>query len=80
MFPNDKDGRSPNAHSAPTEVINGELHGAYIQHVDTSKPLGKLVENYANQKWWKGFYIGWSSGLIVAAVSFICSSKLKKGL
>ena len=78
MLPNDKDERSSTA--PPPTFVNGEIHGAYIQHVDTSKPLGKLVENYANQKWWKGFYIGWSSGLIVAAVSFICSSKLKKGL
>ena len=35
-------------------IGDGELHGAYIKNVDKSKTLGRMVENYADQKWWKG--------------------------
>ena len=44
-------------------IGDGQLHGAYIKNVDKSKPFGRMVENYADQKWWKGFWIGWTTGL-----------------
>jgi len=47
-----------------TKIVDqGELHGLYIQNVDTTKPFGRIIENYANKKWWNGFYIGCSSSL-----------------
>jgi hypothetical protein len=50
-------------------VGDGELYGAQIKNVDTTKPFGRMVEDYANRKWWKGFCIGYSSavgGVIIA--------------
>lgn len=46
----------------------------------SSSMIDNAIENYAYQKWWQGFYIGWSSALAMAAVSFVCFSSLKKGL
>ena len=42
---------------------SGEIYGAHIKNVDTTKPLGRLVENYANKKWWQGFWVGWGSAI-----------------
>ena len=30
--------------------------------VDSSKPVGGLIEKYSNYKWWQGFYSGVSTG------------------
>jgi len=37
---------------------NSEIQNAYIQSVDVTKPVGRMVEYYANQKYWQGFYTG----------------------
>ena len=35
----------------------------WIESVDESKPLGKLVAHYAKQKWWEGFFTGYFGGI-----------------
>jgi hypothetical protein len=36
----------------------------YVESIDPSKPLGKLILNYVNKKWWNGFSFGFCSGII----------------
>lgn len=54
-----------------TKIGQRELHGAYIESVDTSKPFGRIVENYARQKWWQGFYIGWTTAMIGVGLGLV---------
>lgn len=51
-------------------IGDGEIHGAYIKNVDKTKPFGRMVENYADLKWWQGFWIGWASGLAGVGLGF----------
>jgi hypothetical protein len=50
------------------------------KNINYPSMVDNAIENYAYQKWWQRFYIGWSSALVVSAVSFVCSYSLKKGL
>jgi hypothetical protein len=43
----------------------------YIKSVDTEKPLGQMVENYANMRWWRGFSIGWIGGITYSSLLFL---------
>jgi hypothetical protein len=43
---------------------NNQIHGAYIENVNTNHTIGRIVEEYANRKWWKGFWGGWTSAMI----------------
>ena len=36
----------------------------WIESVDESKPMGKLVAHYAKQKWWEGFFTGYFGGIV----------------
>jgi hypothetical protein len=44
---------------------------SYIESVDTEKPLGKIVDHYSNMRWWRGFYIGWISGITYSSLLFL---------
>lgn len=36
----------------------------WIQSVDESKPLGKLVAHYGRQQWWEGASCGFLAGVV----------------
>jgi hypothetical protein len=35
-----------------------------VESLDPSKPLGKAIQSYVNQHWWRGFSLGFTSGII----------------
>lgn len=43
----------------------------YIESVDIDKPLGQIVENYSNTRWWRGFCVGWISGITYCSVFYL---------
>jgi hypothetical protein len=74
--------------SPPTESWKKEENdrdfkkvSVWIQSVDESKPLGKLVAHYARQKWWEGascgFLVGLGVGVTLSAIFLRALRKLK---
>ena len=51
------------------------MSDTYISQVDTSRPVGLLLENYANQKWWQGFYLGWSFSCVIITTCILVMKK-----
>lgn len=48
----------------------------FIQSVDPSKPVGKLVLDFADRYWWKGLWTGIGVGMI-CSLSFYQFTKFK---
>ena len=48
----------------------------YITNIDTTNPIGKIIKEYGEYEWTKGFLIGHLSGLCVGgAIVLILLSK-----
>jgi hypothetical protein len=48
----------------------------YIVSVDKEKPIGYLVNEYANRNWWKGFTIGTGSGICIGVTMILVVDSL----
>ncbi len=56
-------------------MYGSEVDKAFISQVDITRPIGWMVENYANQKWWKGFYLGWTCSCVIIATCILVTKK-----
>jgi hypothetical protein len=36
----------------------------FVESLDPEKPLGKAIHDYLNKNWWRGYSIGFCSGII----------------
>jgi hypothetical protein len=43
----------------------------YVESLDPTKPLGKLIKDYVDKKWWHGFSIGFCSGILYSYGLFV---------
>lgn len=47
--------------------------------VEPSHPIGLMVESdtdlYANQKWWQGFYLGWTCSCVIIGTCILFMKK-----
>jgi hypothetical protein len=48
-----------------------------IQSTNQKYPLGRIVERYAQMKWWTGFYTGWISGISYCSILYLWFSYRK---
>jgi hypothetical protein len=46
----------------------------FISNVHSLK-TDSIIENYGNQKWWQGFYLGWSCSCLVMAAYILVKKK-----
>ena len=37
----------------------------FIKNIDTTKPIGKLIIDYADKKYYEGFFTGFTAGIIL---------------
>ncbi len=38
----------------------------FIKNIDGEKPIGKLIIDYADKKYYSGFYSGFTTGIILS--------------
>ncbi len=49
-----------------------------IVSTDPSNPVGKMVEEYANRKWYDGFYSGLQVGMISVTIYYLLLERYYK--
>lgn len=50
----------------------------YIQSIDSTKSLGKLLNDYVERRYWNGFLLGFISGIATSTTFYLVTKLIRK--
>jgi hypothetical protein len=65
-------------HLAQENAIDARNIQVFLESVDETKPVGKLVKRYAEQYYYDGWWSGFFTGVFVTTIGYAVYAQLRR--